>query len=376
MHPLVLVALTGTVFLDLNGNGVRDAGEPALPNVVVSNQDTVVTTDANGSFRMNSAGSGVVFVSVPDGYRAVGNFWRAADGTQPLAFALARAQQGDQLTFAHASDTHLSPASLARIQRLRAVVDSVRPDFLIITGDLVRDALRVPEAEATSYYEMFAHERSLFRTPVVTIPGNHENFGIERDSSHVSRSNPLYGRGMYHHYFGPDYFSFTRAGIHFVGLNTVDIDDQHYYGHVDSLQLEWLKRDLALIPATMPVVTFDHIPFFTTFDGINGFDDHSVAPTVIVINGKSQFRHVVANAGAVLAVLRTRHHVLALGGHIHGTERIEYEIAGVKTRFNQVAATIAGPRGAGLQFLSGVTVYHAKRGEIDAGTFVPLDPKQ
>jgi hypothetical protein len=28
-----------------------------------------------------------------------------------------------------------------------------------------------------------------------------------------------------------------------------------------------------------------------------------------------------------------------------------------------------------LQFLSGVTVYHAKGGEIDAGTFVPLDPK-
>ena len=66
---------------------------------------------------------------------------------------------------------------------------------------------------------------------------------------------------MYHHYFGPDYYSFTRGGVHFVGLNTVDIDDQRYYGHVDSLQLAWLERDLALVPADMPVVTFDHIPF-------------------------------------------------------------------------------------------------------------------
>ncbi|HEY4133278.1 MAG TPA: metallophosphoesterase [Gemmatimonadaceae bacterium] len=375
MNPVALVALTGIVFLDLNGNGIRDAGEPALPNVVVSNQDTVVTTGSDGAFRMNSAGTGVVFVSVPDGYRAVGKFWRAASDGQPLAFGLARAPESDELTFAHASDTHLSAASLSRTQRLRAVVDSIHPDFLIITGDLVRDALRVPESEATKVYEMFAHERSLFHTPVVTIPGNHENFGIERDTSHVSKSNPLYGRGMYHHYFGPDYFSFTRGGIHFVGLNTVDIDDQHYYGHVDSLQLAWLKRDLALIPPNMPVVSFDHIPFFTTFESINGFDDKSVAPTVIVINGKPQFRHVVSNAADVLAVLRTRRHVLALGGHIHGTERIEYEIAGVKTRFNQVAATIAAPRGAGLQFVSGVTVYHAKHGEIDAGTFVPLDPK-
>ncbi len=373
MNALSLLAVTGTVFLDLNGNGVRDAGERGLPNVVVSNQDTVVTTDASGAFRMSSAGSGVVFVSLPDGYRAVGNFWRATDGSASLAFGLARLPQGATMTFAHASDTHLSPASLVRTQRLRAVVDSLHPDFLIITGDLVRDALRVPEAEAAGYYELFAREKALFRTPVVTVPGNHENFGIERDSSHVSKSNPLYGRAMYHHYFGPDYYSFTRGGIHFIGLNTVDIDDQHYYGHVDSLQLAWLERDLALVPAAMPVVTFDHIPFFTTFEGLNPYDDKSVAPTLITINGKTSFRHTVQNAGAVLAVLRKRRHVLALGGHIHGTERIQYEIDGVNTRFNQISATIAGPRGAGLQFVSGVMLYRAKKGEIDAGTFVPLD---
>ena len=248
--------------------------------------------------------------------------------------------------------------------------------MLLITGDLVRDALRVPEAEATSYYELFARESGAFRTPVFTVPGNHENFGIERDTSHVSATHPLYGRGMYHHYFGPDYYSFTRGGVHFVGLNTVDIDDQHYYGHVDSLQLAWLERDLALVPPTMPVVTFDHIPFFSTFETINGYVPDGPAPTVITVNGKTAFRHTVSNAGAVLAVLRKRNHVLALGGHIHGTERIEYEMAGVKTRFNQVSATIAGPRGAGLAFTSGVTLYRVKNGVIDAGQFVPLDPVQ
>src|ERR1700693_4527214 len=113
MHLLSFVVVTGTVFLDLNGNGVRDPGEPPVPNVAISNQDTVVTTDALGAFRMNSTGTGVVFVSVPDGYRAVGRFWRAA-GSQPLTFALARMAQRTELTFAHASDTHLSPASLGR----------------------------------------------------------------------------------------------------------------------------------------------------------------------------------------------------------------------------------------------------------------------
>ena len=56
---------------------------------------------------------------------------------------------------------------------------------------------------------------------------------------------------------------------------------------------------------------------------------------------------------------------------IHGPG--EYEIAGVKTRFNQVSAVIAGPRGAGLSFVSGVTLYRVKNGVIDAGQFIPLD---
>lgn len=103
---------------------------------------------------------------------------------------------------------------------------------------------------------------ALFKNPVWTVPGNHENFGIERDKSKVSIAHPLYGRQMYHHYHGPDYYSFNFGGVHFVGLNTVDIDDQWYYGHLDSLQLTWLERDLAMVPPTMPVVTFNHIPFF------------------------------------------------------------------------------------------------------------------
>lgn len=367
--------VTGVVFNDANGNGVRDSGENGIAGVAVSNQDTVVTTDASGAFRMNARGSGVVFVSTPDGYRSVGQFWRSTDTAAPVTFALTRAPASGDFTFVHASDTHISPQSAPRTQRLRAVVDSIHPDVLLITGDLVRDALRVPEAEATGYYQLFMKEIGAFRTPVFTVPGNHENFGIERDTSHVSASHPLYGRKMYHHFLGPDYYSFTRGGVHFVGLNTVDIDDQRYYGHVDSLQLVWLERDLALVPANMPVVTFDHIPFFSTFEGINGYTDAPPAPSLITVNGKTVFRHTVSNAGAVLSILRKRQHVLALGGHIHGTERIEYEIAGVRTRFNQVAAVIGGPRGAGMSFVSGVTLYRVKNGVIDSGQFVPLDAR-
>jgi predicted MPP superfamily phosphohydrolase len=366
--------ISGVVFDDTNRNGTRDAGERGVAGVAVSNQDTVVTTDASGAFRLPGEGTGVIFVSMPNAYRPVGPWWRPANSAEPVSFALTGEQSSTELTFIHASDTHISPASLARMQRLRALVDSIRPGLLLITGDLVRDALRVGEEEATGYYELFARERNAFRTPVFTVPGNHENFGIERDTSHVPATHPLYGRGMYHHYFGPDYYSFTRGGVHFVGLNTVDIDDQRYYGHVDSLQIAWLERDLALVPADMPVVTFDHIPFVTTFEGLNGYNDRPPAPSLITVRGKTVYRHTVSNAGDVLAVLRKHRYVLALGGHLHATERIEYEMTGVRTRFNQISAVVGDSRGAGLESISGVTLYRVKNGEIDAGRFIPLEP--
>jgi hypothetical protein len=195
--------LAGVVFVDRNANGTRDAGEPGLAGVSVSDQDEVVVTGADGSFRIpHSVGSGVLFVSVPDGYRAVGQFWRKADSAaaeRGFSFPLAPLPAPADFVFIHASDTHISPASLGRTQRLRALVDSVKPAFVLITGDLVRDALRVPEIEARGYYDLFQGEKNKFSVPVWTVPGNHENFGIERHLSLVSPEHPLYARGMYHH---------------------------------------------------------------------------------------------------------------------------------------------------------------------------------
>ena len=366
--------VTGFVFLDANANGKRDTGERGIARVVVSNQDAVVITDSSGSFRLPRGGSGLVFVSVPDGFRSTGPFWRTLNDStaSSVDFALQTAARPRDFTFVHASDTHIAPASVDRTRRLGTLVDSIHPSFLIITGDLVRDALRVGEAEATSYYDLFVRETAKFATPMHTVPGNHENFGIERQLSLVSPKHPLYGRRMYRHYLGPDYYSFNFGGVHFVGLNTIDIDDTWYYGHVDSLQLAWLERDLAQVPAETPIVTFDHIPFFTSIEALGGYRDAPPAPTLITINGKTNFRHTVSNAGDVLTVLRKHRHVLALGGHMHVYEHLEYEMEGVPTRFHQAAAIVAPTEETGFRFKSGVTLYTVRAGEIDNGRFIPL----
>jgi hypothetical protein len=323
--------------------------------------------------------NGLLFVSVPDGYRAAGSFWRRVSGPAPTAdFALAPVARSGDFTFIHASDTHIAPAVLAKTQKFRAMADALNPAFVLITGDLVRDALRVGEPEATGYYDLFDREAALFKNQVWTVPGNHENFGVERDKSKVSATHPLYGRQMYYQHRGPDYYSFNYGGVHFVGLNTVDVDDQSYYGHVDSAQLAWLERDLALVPPTMPVVTFNHIPFFSSSEAMGGYTEAPPAPTLITVNGKTVFRHTVSNAAAVLAILREHTHVMALGGHIHAGEHIAYDMDGLKTRFNQAPAIVGPGGGAGMQFVSGFTLYTVRGGIIDDGRFIPLvsDPKK
>ena len=295
--------------------------------------------------------------------------------TQPLAFPLARLPRAAELTFVHASDTHISQASLARTQRLRALVDSLRPDLLLITGDLVRDALRVPEAEARGYYDLFMREtRRVHERPCSRCRATMRIFGIERDTSHVSVTHPLYGRKMYHHYLGPDYYSFTRGGVHFVGLNTVDIDDQRYYGHVDSLQLAWLERDLALVPATMPVVTFDHIPFFTTFEAMSGYNDRSagaVADHREWQDGVPTHRFQRRGGARCSAQASSR----ARARRPHARHRAHRVRDGRREDALQSDLRhVGGPREAGLQFISGVTFYRVKNGVIDVGRFIPLDP--
>ena len=371
-----LSPVTGLVYADRNANGVRDAGEPGLPGVVISDQVNVMASGTDGSFRLDPLGGfGVVYVSVPDGYRAVGPFWRSVDSsaaTRSLQFGLTPAPLADGFTFIHASDTHMDAKSRPRTERLRALIDSIRPAFVLVSGDLIRDALRVPEPEARGYYEMYRDEMAKIPVPVWSVPGNHEIFGIERHLSLVSPKHPLYGRRMYRHYLGPDYYSFNAGGIHFIAVNSVDIDDLWYFGRVDSVQMAWLERDVASIPPSMPVITFNHIPLVGTSELWRGFTEEPPAPTLIKVRGRTLFRHVVSNAREVLAMLRSHPYPLALGGHYHQREVIKYEMGPRPTQFH-LAAAVVGPTSVGdIRMTSGISVYRVRGGKPDDGTFVPL----
>jgi 3',5'-cyclic AMP phosphodiesterase CpdA len=367
--------LSVSVFDDHNGNGRRDPAERAVPSVVISNQRDVATTDASGVARIERGTTGIVFVSVPNGYRTVGSFWRAlAPADSQLTFALQRAPAPRAFSFVHASDPHIEPANVERTRRLRQLVDSLRPDFTIITGDLIRDAMSQQEPRARSYFELFDAETKGMTKPLWTVPGNHDHFGIIPTRSHVPATHPLYDRGMYRLYRGPDYYSFTYGGVHFVALNTLMPDDSAYYGRVDSVQLAWLRRDLATVSPTVPIVTFNHIPMVSAWEMLAGFADLALVSSFRMDNGRSTDRHTVANVMEVMSAMSGHPWVLALGGHMHAAETLVFHTDGVPTRFEQAAAVVGPNEPDGLVAPSGITFYTVRGGVIDAGRFVRLDP--
>jgi hypothetical protein len=362
--------ITGIVFEDANRNGRRDSGESGIEGVAVSDQRTVVRTYREGRYAMPpAAGARPIFVSLPDGWS--GPFWQAAAPTADFGL-VRRAASSTSFTFLHASDTHLDEASLPHLVQLRALAAEKKPDFVVITGDLVRDSLRVGEDKARPLFELVAAELKKFPVPVFTVPGNHDIFGIERDKSHVAADHPLYGRTMYRTFLGPDYYSFTWGGVRFLGLNSVDNDDMSYYGHFDREQLDWVSRDLAAAPATVPVVTFNHIPMATSIEGLLGLMEDPPAPSIITIGGHGQFRHVVSNTSELLQALGPHRLEIALGGHMHVSERVRLDTTIGRVRFHQTAAVVGPQEAGGLQYPSGATLYRVSGGHVDDGTFLPL----
>jgi hypothetical protein len=399
VSPLLVCGLSaqqtpvrGVVFLDANANGTRDAGERGISNIVVSNQADVTRSDSTGSYTFRGAPTGIVFVSVPDGYRTVGTFWRSISSASSTDFPLSTAPRVTSFTFVAGSDPHIAPVNVDRTRRFRTMVDSLKPAFALLAGDLIRDAMSQTEETSRQLFDLFKTETRPFETPLWMVPGNHDHFGVVPGRLKVDsatgrfrvdstlpprnyRTHPLFNRGMYRHYLGPDYYSFTYGGVHFIGLNTVSADDSAYYGDVDSLQLAWLARDLAQVPDSMPVVTFNHIPLATGFLTLAGYMDIPFVTPLMRKDGVMQFRHSVGNNLAVLDTLRRRRHVLAIGAHNHATEKLTFQMRDLITRFEQTAAIVGPGQLTPSMFIqSGFTLYSVRNGVIDGGTFFPLGP--
>lgn len=266
--------VTGVVFSDKNGNGSQDSGEPGLKDVSVSDGKTIVQTDQEGGYRIQTDPerriTDMVFVTQPAGYSvgkdeySTARFYRdlgqLADGQEETAdFALVPDPEGRgaSFTFANIADPHANPANPLRSAEAwtaqMAEIGSTSQDlaFVQVSGDLTD---RATDAE----FENYRAGTAASKVPVWPAVGNHEYFygGAPTYQSRIDN---------YRRYVGPEWYSFAHGNRHFVVLEN---NGQAPFEE----QFEWLRQDLAANAEGKQVVVLTHQPMNVPFGSQSEYD--------------------------------------------------------------------------------------------------------
>jgi Icc protein len=192
-------------------------------------------------------------------------------------------------TFAQISDTHIGfnkPANLDVVGCLRRAAADLNglaqsPDLLVHTGDISH--LSKPE-EFGQAHELLSEIRV---DRVHTVPGEHDALddglnGYLKQFDHDGKNRAWY--------------SFDQGGMHFIGLSNVLGFKMGTMTSLGDEQLAWLKRDLAHVSHSTPIVVLAHIPMWTVY---------------------AQWGWGTADADQALALLKRYGSVTILNGHIH-----------------------------------------------------------
>ena len=218
------------------GSSARGSSE-GLAGVAVSNGVDTVLTDARGRYRLplGKDAGGFVFITVPAGHRAVGNFFfrRVKAGTvenPDFELAVAPELADSEFTFAQITDLHVGSDAMAPPSLARDLADVVglRPGFVAVTGDLTDEGHPL-------HYAQYSAAVAGIETPLYPCAGNHD--------------------ADYEDHCGPSYYSFEAGLCHFIVLNSSLADGA-------AAQATWLLRELARLPPRKPVIVFAHIPSF------------------------------------------------------------------------------------------------------------------
>lgn len=279
-EPVKTQVARGSVFHDVNGDGKRDAGDRPMTNVKVSNGLEIVRTDEEGCYELPLGDEGQVFVIKPAGYRT-----RLGPNQLPLFYYLHRPQGSPKLKFAGVQPTGPLPQSIdfplteqVEPELFRVIlfgdtqprnlleVDYIAHDviadirknsasFGVTLGDIAFDDLNV--------FEPLSQAIGLVGIPWYNVFGNHDANFDATERRHINET--------YERHFGPSYYSFDYGKVHFVVMDNIEYAPTPegkfgFKGGFGSDQLEFLKRDLQLIPAEQMVVMLMHVPLNLTED--------------------------------------------------------------------------------------------------------------
>jgi outer membrane protein assembly factor BamB len=238
------VAVSGTVFEDVDADGTRDPGEPGLPGVQVTDGRTLTPTDGTGAYAVvvDPIDARFVVITVPRGYRSTTPFFAPlpSSGDQHVVdFGLVAdgTHDPERLRFAHAADPQV--ADLAGADQMLAALTEIADlgaaaDCVMLTGDLV-------QAARDDQFGAVATVLAASPIPVYPTFGDHD---ADDDSLRVR---------SYERWIGPTCYSFDRGPYHCVVWN--DVVPVGADG--ERVQDTWLAADLAAASGTLLV--FSHL---------------------------------------------------------------------------------------------------------------------
>lgn len=227
---------SGTVFHDLDSNGVHDVGEPGIAQVLVSNGEQVVRTDEQGHFSLpTSIRDRFIFITTPSGYQAPAFYLPNHGEGSDYHFPLEQKASPDSFSFIHISDTETYDSTLW-VQMLKDYSFHQQPAFIMHTGDICY-------VKGMAFHAEKVNDRTM-GLPVRYSVGNHDLVEGE------------YGEQLYERLFGPVYYSFDVGKVHFIVTPMPNGDYPPQYTQEDVYR--WLKNDLAQVGKAQPLIVFNH----------------------------------------------------------------------------------------------------------------------
>ncbi len=274
----------------------------------------------------------------------------ASIGTPSLGWA---ADTPGSFDFVFFTDTHIEPELDAAhgCDMCFREIAGLQPDFAIMGGDHVFDAVSVDRTRATTVFDLYKKTEQSLQMPLYHTIGNHDIFGVNTKSG-AAPADPGYGKKMYEDRVGKTYYSFDHKGWHFVILDSIQpTEDRMWEARIDAAQLHWLKADLAHVGAMTPIIATVHVPLVTAFA--------TYGEKVTV--GQKYNTLTVDNAPEVLAAFAAHHLVAVLQGHLHVNELVV-----LKNTQYIVGGAVCGNwwRGARMGFPEGFTVVSARDGKV------------
>jgi predicted MPP superfamily phosphohydrolase len=206
-------------------------------------------------------------------------------------------------SFVYLPDIHLQPDSevLARFRQLAGQVNRLRPDFVLTGGDMIYTAKNVDDKKAEELFELMDTEFRRFKMPVYLTMGNHENVGITAESG-IDKTNPNWGKKMYESRYGNRYYTFTYNGWKFFVLDGIRIleAEKNYTQGVDSVQIEWIRKELDSTDKSTPVIISIHPPLI---------NPHAISSSDVMV--------LSSNSVAILNLFMNHNLRMVLEGHTH-----------------------------------------------------------